>query len=80
MAGLLPAPRVGAMAEGLDAVEDKAPGEACTALEAAAVAGVDAGAVADIHLPMLRAFLTLRPTNTPLHSLLLRRSTTTTWF
>ena len=53
MAGLLPAPRVGAMAEGLDAVEDDAPGEARTALEAAAVA------VVDIHLPILQAFLTL---------------------
>jgi hypothetical protein len=70
------------MAEEMNAFDDEAPSEARTALEA--VAGVDAraavGAVADIRLPMLRVVLTFPTTNTPLRSLLLRRSTTVTWF
>jgi hypothetical protein len=81
MAGLLPAPLVGAMAEGPDAVEDE--GEVHTALEAVMVAGVDADAavvaVVGIRLPLLRASPTSRMTSTPSRFSPLLHSTTTTW-
>jgi hypothetical protein len=84
MAGLLPAPLVGAMAEGLDAVEDEAQGKVYTALEAGVVAGVDVDAavvaVVGIRLPLLRASPTSRTTSMPSRFSPLRHSTKTTWF
>ena len=72
------------MAEELDAVEDEAPEEVCSALGAVAVVGVDAGAamgaVVGIRLPTLPAFHTLQTANTTLLPPPLLHSTATTWF
>ena len=72
MAEVLPAPLVGVTAEELDKVEDETRDEVRSAQEAAVVAAVNVGAavvvVAGIHPPILRASLTMRMTNTPLHS------------